>query len=47
MLTADLRTMVRRVNLITYVALLARAEYYRFIVLVVEPAVGGWWAYSV
>ena len=46
-LTADLSTTVRRVNLVTYVALLARAGYYRFIVLVVEPAVGGWCAYSV
>ena len=33
---------MRRVNLITYVALFARAGYYRFIVLVVKPAVGGW-----
>ena len=39
--------MVRRVKFITYVLSFARTEYYRFIVIVVEPAVGGWCAHSV
>ena len=39
--------MVRRAKLITYVLSFARTEYYRFIVVVVEPAVGGWCAHSV
>ena len=39
--------MVRRAKLITYVLSFARTEYYRFIVVVVEPAVDGWCAHSV
>ena len=46
-LTADQNTTVRRVKLITYVLLFARAEYYRFIVVVVESAAGGWCAHPV
>ena len=37
--------MVRRVKLIIYVLSFARTEYYRFIVVVVEPTVGGWCAF--
>ena len=39
--------MARRAKLIIYLASFAYAEYHRFIVVVVEPAVGGWCAHSV
>ena len=38
---------MRRVKPITYVLSFARTEYHRFIVVGVEPAVGGWCAHSV
>ena len=46
-LTADQSTTVRREKIVTYVLSFARTECYRFIVVVVEPAVGEWCAHSV